>query len=206
MPAYISVIMEFSRYELDFDNMKELNAYIKHAGLEFKGGAWDAEGMSLEEITDLNQKKLEEDFVLGYDEDSKNDYKQMHFSFGGFSEVRGFIMNQMPEKNEYIFSVLIPQDEVYEGENTYRKEAVEKLKAMASKLWVHPKARTIQTELEVCEGIVPEQKIKDGELPSAFPFAIVSEKQFANMDTSEYTAEHIEYGGVILTPKRVKLV
>ena len=38
MPAYLSLIMEFSRAELDFDNMKELLAYIRHAGLEFKSG------------------------------------------------------------------------------------------------------------------------------------------------------------------------
>lgn len=206
MPAYISIIMEFSRYELDFDNMKELNAFIKYAGLEFTGGAWHAEGMSLEEITDWNQKKLEDDFVLGDEENCENDYKQMNFSFGGFSEVRGFIMNNTPEKNEYTFTVLIPQEEVLTGENTYRREAVDKMKDLASKLWGHPKARTIQTELEVCEGMVSEQKIREGATPAAFPFAIVSEKQFAHMDTSEYTAEHIEYGGVIITPKRVKLV
>lgn len=206
MPAYFSLTMEFNRAELDFDNMKELNAYIKHAGLEFKGGAWHAEGMSLDEITDWNQKKLEEDFVLGYEEDAVNDYKQMDFSFGGFSEVRGLIMNEEPVRGEFTFTLLIPEDEVAVDAHTYKKEAVDKIKAMASKLWILPKTRTIQTQLELGEGITNEMDIREGAAPSACPFAIVSEKQFGHMDTADYTAEHIEYGGVILTPKDIKLV
>ena len=206
MPAYFSLIMEYSRAELDFDNMKELTAYIKHAGLEFKNGAYHAENDTIEDIMDWNQKKLEEDFELGYDEDSSNDYKQMCFNYDGFSEVRGFIMNEEPIRGEYTFTLLIPQEEVHVEGDTYRKEAVEKLKALAAKLWILPKARTMQTELELGEGITTEMDIRDGAAPSACPFAIVSEKQFGRMDTADYTAEHIEYGGVILTPKRVKLV
>ena len=64
MPAYFSMTMEFSRAELDFDNMKELTAYIKHAGLEFKGGLNGYENESMEDIMDWNQKKLEDDFEL----------------------------------------------------------------------------------------------------------------------------------------------
>ena len=52
MPAYFSMTMEFSRAELDFDNMKELTAYIKHAGLEFKGGLKGYENESMEDIMD----------------------------------------------------------------------------------------------------------------------------------------------------------
>jgi hypothetical protein len=200
------MIMEFSRAELDFDNMKELIAYIKHAGLEFKGGAYNAENETLEDIMDWNQKKLEDDFELGYDEDAVNDYKQMYFNYGGFSEVRGFIMNEEPIRGEYTFTLLIPEEEIVIDAKTYKKDAVDKLKAMASKLWILPKTRTMQTELELGEGISPEEDIRDGALPSACPFAIVSEKRFGHMDTANYDAEHIEYGGVILTPKDIKLV
>ncbi|MCR4638685.1 hypothetical protein [Ruminococcus sp.] len=206
MPAYFSLIMEYSRAELDFDNMKELTAYIKHSGLGFKGGLNSYENESIEDIMEWNQKKLEEDFELGYDEDASNDYKQMRFEYDGFSEFRGFIMNESPIRGEYTFTLLIPQEEVHVEGDTYKKEAVEKLKAIASKLWILPKTRTMQTELELGEGITPEMDIKEGAAPSACPFAIVSEKQFGRMDTADYTAEHIEYGGVILTPNRIKLV
>ncbi len=206
MPAYFSLIMEYSRAELDFDNMKELTAYIKHAGLEFKGGTYHSANDTLEDIMEWNQKKLEEDFELDYDENADNDYKQMCFSYGGFSEVRGFIMNEEPIRGEYIFILLIPQEEVHAEGHTYRKEAVEKLKALAAKLWILPKTKTVQTQLELGEDIVPEIDIKEGAEPSACPFAIVSEKQFGRMDTANYTVEHIEYGGVILIPKDIKLV
>ena len=204
MPAYFSMIMEFSRAELDFDNMKELTAYIKHAGLEFRSGTVHSD--TIEGIMNWNQQKLEDDFELGYDEDVSNDYKQMCFNYEGFSEVRGFITNEAPIRGEYTFTLLIPEDEVLIEKNTYKKEAVDKLKAIASKLWILPKTRTMQTELELGEGIAPEADIRDGAAPSACPFAIVSEKQFGRMDTANYTAEHIEYGGVILTPKDIKLV
>ena len=154
----------------------------------------------------LLQKKLEDDFVLGDEENCENDYKQMNFSAGGFSEIRGFIMNEEPIRGEYTFTLLIPEDEVAIDPKTYKKEAVDKLKEIASKLWILPKTRTLQTELEFGEGIVPDEDIRDGALPSACPFAIVSEKRFGHMDTADYTAEHIAYGGVILTPNWVKLV
>ncbi|WP_297959237.1 hypothetical protein [uncultured Ruminococcus sp.] len=206
MPAYFSIIMEFSRYELDYDNMKELTAYIRHAGLEFRKGAYSAANDSLEEIMEWNQKKLEADFVLGDSESSENDYKQMIFGCDEFPEIRCFISNNYPADNEYSFTLLIPQEDVHIEDHTYKKEAVEKLKSIAGKLWILPKARTVQTELELCGEMVTEQEIKDGALPSACPFAIVSEKQFGRMDTAKFTAEHIEYGGVILTPQWVKLV
>ncbi|MBP5580323.1 MAG: hypothetical protein J6X85_00765, partial [Ruminococcus sp.] len=176
------------------------------SGLGFKGGLNSYENESIEDIMEWNQKKLEEDFELGYDEDASNDYKQMRFEYDGFSELRGFIMNESPIRGEYTFTLLIPQEEVHVEGDTYKKEAVEKLKAIASKLWILPKTRTMQTELELGEGITPEMDIKEGAAPSACPFAIVSEKQFGRMDTADYTAEHIEYGGVILTPNRIKLV
>ena len=204
MPAYLSLIMEFSRAELDLDNMKELLAYIRHAGLEFKSGTGRSD--TIEDIMNWNQQKLEEDYELGYDEDVSNDYKQMCFNYGGFFFFLGFITNEAPVRGEYIFSLLIPEDEVLMEKNTYKKEAVDKLKAIASKLWILPKTRTMQTELELGEGIAPEMDIREGASPSACPFAIVSEKQFGRMDTANYNAEHIEYGGVILTPKDVKLV
>ena len=205
MPAYFSMKMEFSRAELDFDNMKELYHYLKYAGLEFKSGAFSAENDTIEDILEWNQKKLEKDFVLGEDEHYENGYKQMYFSFGGFSEVRGILFNQDPVEREYLFELIVPEDEVTADGVTYKKEAVEKLKALATILWVLPKMRTLQTELENGKGITPEAEIKEGKAPAACPFAIVSEKQFGNMDTSAYNAEHINAGGVILMPKNIKL-
>ncbi len=206
MPAYFSMVMEFSRHELDYDNMKELLAYIKHAGLEFKGGVNGAENESIEDIMEYNQKKLEANFVLGNNEDKKNDYKQMLFSYGDFSEVRGYISNNYPADKEYSFTLLIPEEEVRIEGDTYKKDAVEKLKALAGSLWVLPKTRTFQTALELDDEIIPEEDVKAGKAPKACPFAIISEKQFGHMELKGYTDEHIYAGGVLIMPENIKLV
>ena len=41
-------------------------------------------------------------------------------------------MNENPIRGEYTFTLLIPEDEVFISDNTYKKEAVEKLKALAT--------------------------------------------------------------------------
>ena len=88
----------------------------------------------------------------------------------------------------------------------YRTEAVAKMKNIASLLWILPKTRTVQTELETGDGILTEQQIKDGAAPSVCPLAIVCEKQFGQMDTDPYTDDHIYAGGALLMPKDIKLV
>lgn len=206
MPAYVSMTFEYSRLELDYDNMKELTAYIRHAQLEFKGGVGEYENETLEEIMDYNQKKLEENFVLGSGEDKKNDYKQMRFGYEGFSEIRGYISNNYPADREYSFTLLFPEEEVMAEKGVYRTEAVAKMKNIASLLWILPKTRTVQTELETGDGILTEQQIKDGAAPSVCPLAIVCEKQFGQMDTDPYTDDHIYAGGALLMPKDIKLV
>ena len=206
MPAYVSMTFEYSRLELDYDNMKELLAYIKHAGLEFKGGVNGSEGQTIEEILDYNQKKLEANFVLGSDEDRANDYKQMLFGYEGFSEIRGYISNNYPADREYSFTLLFPEEEVIAERGVFKTEAVAKMKNISSLLWILPKTRTVQTELETGDGILTEQEIKDGAAPSVCPLAIVSEKQFGHMEHSAYTDDHIYAGGVLLMPKDIKLV
>ena len=59
------------------------------AGMKFQSGYWGFEEDSLEEATEWNQRKLEEDFNLGFTEHHSHDYKQVIYKFGGYSEVRG---------------------------------------------------------------------------------------------------------------------
>lgn len=206
MPAYFSIIFEFSRLELDFDNMKELLHYLRYSGLEFKGGVNGSENETAEEIMDYNQKKLEENYVPSAEDSRENGYKQLLFSCDGFPEIRGFISNNYPVDREYSFTLLIPQEEVHVEGDTYKKEAVEKLKNLAGTIWILPKARTVQTALEADDEIVTEEDVKNGKAPKACPFAIISEKQFGHMELDSYSEEHIYAGGVLLMPEKVKLV
>ena len=206
MPAYFSIYVEFSRYELDYDTVKKLFSYLDFAGLKFKGGFHESKDNSVDEINDWNQKKLEDNYVLGYTEEASNDYKQFCFEYGGFSEVRGFFMNGNPTEKEFELNIIIPEDEVINEDGSYKANAVQKLKDFARILWVMPEVRTIQTGLELGEGSVPESDIMAGSAPSAYPFAIVSQKMFSQMKQDDYDFEEINAGGVIVIPKKCNIV
>ena len=206
MPAYFSLSVEFSRYELDFDTLKALKAYLDNAGLKFKSGVKESEKDSIEDINDWNQKKLEDNYVLGYTDDRTEDYKQALYEYGGFSEVRGFFVNGSPTEKEYEYILVIPEEEVRNDDGTYKADAVQKLKELVTKLWLMPQIRSIQTGLESTDGITAEKDLKTGTAPSAHPFAVVSQKIFAVLNKEDYDAEQINAGGVIIIPKSRKIV
>ena len=205
MPAYFSLSAEFSRYEIDFDTIKMLMHYLDYAGLKFKCGVMESKNDSAEEINKWNQKKLEDNYTLGYKDNRSNDYKQACFEYSGFSEIRGFFLNNSPVEKEFEFKLVIPEEEVIAEDGTYRAEAVEKLKDFARILFIMPQVRTIQTGIEKNEGIVSEKDIMEGKMPSAYPFAIVSEKMFGHLNEDDYEAEHINAGGVMIIPKKHKV-
>ena len=206
MPAYVSLSVEFSRYEIDYDTVKQLKSYLDYAGLKFKCGVNESEKDSIEEINDWNQKKLEDNYTLGYTDHRFNDYKQACFEYGGFSEIRGFFINGSPTEKEFEFMLAIPEEEVMNDDGSYKAEAVQKLKDFARILWAMPQIRTIQTGTEQTEGITPENEIMTGVKPAAHPFAIVSQKMFGMLNADDYDAEQINAGGVIIVPKNRKIV
>ena len=87
---------------------------LNKAGMVFQSGYWGFEKDSLEGINRWNQKKLEEDFVLGETEHHMHDYKQVIYAYGSYSEVRGFWMNHYPEDGEFTYEIIIPVSEVLE--------------------------------------------------------------------------------------------
>lgn len=206
MPAYFSLSVEFSRYEIDYDTVKMLKSYLDYAGLRFKCGVNESENESIDEINDWNQKKLEDNYTLGYTDHRSNDYKQACFEYGGFSEIRGFFLNGSPTEKEFEFMLVIPEEEVVNDDGSYKADAIQKLKDFARILWVMPQIRTIQTGIETSDGITPENEIIAGEKPSAYPFAVISQKMFGMLKAEDYEAEQINAGGVIIIPKNRKIV
>ena len=116
------------------------------------------------------QKKLEDNYTLGYTDHRSNDYKQACFEYGGFSEIRGFFINGSPTEKEFEFMLAIPEEEVMNDDGSYKAEAVQKLKDFARILWVMPQIRTIQTGTEQTEGITPENEIMTGVKPATDGF------------------------------------
>ena len=96
MPAYFNLSLEFERENLYLDFMEDFFEFLEQTGLRYLSGYWGAEKNSGDEIIRWNQSKLEQDFQLGFTEHYSHDYKQVLYSFRGYSEVRGFWMNQYP--------------------------------------------------------------------------------------------------------------
>ena len=205
MPAYFSVTLEFSRKNIFPDFMQNFYSVLSSAGLTFKSGYWDSEQDDLQSILNWNQKKLEQNFKIGYSEHFSHDYKQMLFAFEDFHEIRGFWMNQYPVQDEFTFEIIIPEyeifgDEVYSKNQAYIPEKMQKIQDIACYLWEHfPPVMTIQTELEIIGACVPEQAILSGQkLPSAYPFAIVSEKTAQNNGFVQFTKSNLGRNGIFL--------
>ena len=83
MPVYFNLSLEFERENLYPDFMEDFFELLEQTGL-------------LNFIKSSNQTKLEKDFQLGFTEHYSHDYKQVLYSFRGYSEVRGFWMHQYP--------------------------------------------------------------------------------------------------------------
>ena len=146
MPAYFTLMMEFSRYEVDLDTVEKLDKAFEIVGLKFKSGFWGkAEDRTKEEIILHNQTLLEEDFMLGAAQNHDEGYWQSEYEYEGFSSVRGMFLNNAPEKGEFEYVLLIPEEEVLGGDGkTYRADPIERLGVLAEKLWAIPQIRSIQ--------------------------------------------------------------
>ena len=149
MPAYFNMSLVFERKDIKPNFTRDVHNMLHKAGLVFKGGCFDAEKYSLEEILCWNQKHLENNFQLGFSEHYSHGYKQMYFKYGEFSEVRGFWMNNYPEVDEFTLEIIIPEDDILEyNENgqfgcSYRVKEIQMLVNACKILWNNPLIKLI---------------------------------------------------------------
>lgn len=127
MPAYFNLSVQFRRDELYPTLVKDFYTMLREAGMKFLSGYWGFEEDSLEETIEWNQRKLEEDFNLGFTEHHMHDYKQVVYSFGSYSEVRGFWMNNYPDDGEFTHEIIIPESDVLVEECSARFKKEKKL-------------------------------------------------------------------------------
>ena len=203
MPAYFSLSLEFSRKEISADFMRNFHNVLELAGLPFKSGYWHSEREDLQKILAWNQKKLEQDFKLGYDENGAHDYRQMLFRSDDFSEVRGFWLNRYPVREEFTFEIIIPESELFSGEFFFGNVCIPKkmqiIREIACKLWESVPVLTIQTEPEIADETASYQEILTGQkLPNACPFAIVSEQVAQKHDFVQFQKIKIGRNGILL--------
>lgn len=177
MPAYFNLSVQFRREDLYPLFARDFYAMLDEAGMAFQSGYWGFEKDSLEETIEWNQRKLEGDFNLGFTEHHSHDYKQVIYGFGGYSEVRGFWMNNYPESGAFTHEIIIPESDVLEREYPvkFKKEKMEELMGLSMRIWQFPLVKAIQTGLEGNDASVSLSKLAGGGCPNTCPFAIVED-------------------------------
>ncbi len=105
--------------------------------MKFFSGYWGYEEDSLEETIEWNQRKLEADFNLGFTEHCSHDYKQVVYKLSGYSEVRGFWMNNYPEDGEFTYEIIIPESDVLAKGYpfSFKEERIEELLGFSKRVW-----------------------------------------------------------------------
>lgn len=183
MPAYFSMNIQFRRKELYPGFVHDFYEHLDHAGLKFHSGYWEGKRDSYEQITTWNQERLEQDFVLGYSQHVKHDYRQIVYSDKRFTEIRGFWLNRYPERDCFCYEIIIPDEDVIptEEKDTLRfdQDKIEYLLDIAKKIALFPSVEAIQTalELDVVSSLTELEKEND---PCTRPFAIVKGNVFSD--------------------------
>ena len=209
MPAYFDMSLQFRREDLYPSFMADFDAHLERAGLGFRSGCWEDKGLSQAEIAAWNQKRLNEDFVLGMTTHRSHDYKQTLYRFGDYEEVRGFWMNQHPGKGVFTYFIIVPESEVLtrEGSDCFRPERAAELLELAKGLWQFPSVRAIQTGLELSDGPAGLKALEAGEAPYTEPFAILEQDCRSPVDAAVQVTELTRGrpGRLFLGPHQVRI-
>lgn len=198
MPTYFSIDFQYRRADLCKTTVNDFFKNLTDCGLVYKSGFWHSKNDGLNDILIWNQKKLEDNFELGYTEHYSHDYKQMLFDFRDFSEVR-LIMQNIPEKGSFTFCLIIPEDDFIEYNDTGKYKRLEHkmqiVEDFACHMWEVGDMSCIQSFWE-CSGCYDISDIIKGDEPSFEPFAIVP----ANTYRTKWncSCEMIGRDGVIL--------
>ncbi len=190
MPPYFSVSFVCDKNCITQNTVQNFYQNLIECGCTFKSGYWGFENNTLPQIIEWNQKKLEQNFQLGYTEDHTYDYKQVQFDFHDFSEVRVFIFN-MEEKNTFSFELIIPEDDFiryeYQEEKgkhkiIYLEEKLLLIKDLMEKMWKKSENPfwSVQTGWECSDTATSVEDMQKGIEPLIQPYAIIPSELFHN--------------------------
>lgn len=198
MPAYFSIDFQYQRANLEETTVKDFFLQLTSCGLEYIGGSWPHEAEKLDEMRNCNQRKLEENFELGFTDTSDCDYRQMLFLFHDFSEVRLFVLNYA-EEDWFSFCLIIPEEDFV----TYQSSACIRLEhkmclveELALRMWQSGKMCCIQTGWEGSSLQTEFSAILKGKSPAIEPFAILPEDAYR--PEWECDCERVGRSGVLL--------
>lgn len=202
MPAYFSLTTVFNRKDIYPDFTNDFYNHLIKCGLKFKSGYYDDKKLSLREIISWNQRKLENNFHLGMNEHYSNGYKQILFNFCDFKEVRGYWDNNSPTDDEFTFSIIFPEHNLVEDYSTTPITLNKKIKMiqdLAISIWEFEVVQSLQTSWELGDNIpVSLEYVKNGELPTIEPFAIIPKEYVTQLQSTTFTQTEVPKNGVLL--------
>lgn len=155
--------------------------------------------MRFEEIIRFNQRRLDENFELGFQENGSNDYKQVRFKRPEYQEVRGFWVN-MAEEGEIGFCLIVPESDMIRTKTRgwyFRKGQLEPIIRMAAAMWDFEGMAAIQTGLELDDTVTLEE-LEAGKEPCIRPFAILPPKFMKSEYLKKYRIFHINRNGILI--------
>ncbi|MGO4501105.1 hypothetical protein AB4114_35235 [Paenibacillus sp. 2RAB27] len=201
MPPYFSVEVGYSHKSLNKNFVDRICSFI-FTKFPFKNGYWNSESNSLLEIINWNQQLLEKRFILGYDEHVSNNYKQLLLSSELYTHMRMY----WGYRNDKIsLSIIIPEYEILveEGKWQFREEKINPIIDLCQDLWEQSPVEIIQSCLEMDGGPISIGKIRNGELPSINPIAILNRdysKTIYNLNSFKLNTElkEIENNGIMI--------
>ena len=198
MPTYFSIVFEVKKENLYDELYKDFIKILEREGLVFKSGYWEAEDTPLENIIVWNSAKLKEDYEFGDDEYFSNDYKQICWDYCGFSEVRFFIDNTKG-KDTFTFEIIIPEDDIFHrGKIAYHQDIMDELIRLVRNIWEWEYIEDIQTMLELSDIPPSLEKLSEGAMPSAEPFAIIPKALYNSKMSEEYDISTVGRNGLLL--------
>ena len=200
MPAYFSMVIECDREHIYGNILQDFHDCLILAGMKSPRGYWQFMDMPIDEIIAVNQKKLEENYELGYEDSAEKNYIHTMYDFEDFSEVRLFIMNH-PEEGIFTLHIIIPEDELLSMKNgsiAYDEKKIKPLTELAKKLWELEFVDLIQTCLELSDDIDNLSQIKEGAALAVEPFAIVPADIEQNIP-GEYCTTRLNRDGILVS-------
>lgn len=200
MPAYFSIDLSIKNTDIYEGVYTDFITNLQKEGFRFISGSWEFFDEPIERIIEWNEKKLNENVELAVNEHCSNDYRQIVFDYHNFSEVRMFIV-RVEEHNEYVFTIIIPEDELFRFDNgkvTYDPNILTDIKTLITNLWNNKYISAIQTTLELSGEIAHIDELESGVLPSSVPFSIVPKKHINYGIDENYKVYDVARDGVLI--------
>lgn len=203
MPGYYHLSFGYRETNIPPGFVARVYEAIFAAGFPFAGigSQFSPPDMTLDDIVDWNQQRLERKFVLGYTEHISLDYVQILLAHPLYSHCRLYIYARDSQ-----FVLIVPEAEVIENyagpildgyaDLVFAAERVWSLEMLARHVWSSGLFAAIQTNGELGYSLAVS-KLDSGKEASVVPFALLDDRTFTSQrfDDTSCILESLPNGG-----------